>query len=127
LGDEKETTHQVFQEWPIILGVPRKVRVELHTIYAVQSASVSSISGKTLRVATHINENITPKNNGSKIVSTGLKEGIYTSGTERLEKGLKYTNSQSAKRRMRHYNRWGPTPSRQLISVPRRRCCLSIF
>ena len=90
MEDENETTHEVLQKWPIIPGVPRKVRVELHTIYAVQSASVSSVSGKTLKVVTHINVNVTPKNNGSKIMST---EGIYTSGTERLEKGLRYTNS----------------------------------
>ncbi len=68
--------------------MPRKVRVDLHTCYAVQSVSASSISGMTLRVTSHINEDTIPMINAPKILSTGIKEGICTETTERLEEGL---------------------------------------
>ena len=45
--DGKEITHKIFQKGPIVLGVARKVRIYLQTCYAIQSASVSSIFGKT--------------------------------------------------------------------------------
>ena len=76
-----------------------------------------------LMVATHINENVTPKNNGSKIISTWLKEDIYTSRTELLEKGLSDIQTRRVPR-----DGWDTIidgvqhPHDSFISVPRRRC-----
>ena len=74
--DRKVITHEVFQKRSIGLAMPGKVGVDLQTCYAVQSAYVSSISDRILSVASHIAENITPRKNAPKRLSTGYKEGI---------------------------------------------------
>lgn len=62
--------------------MPGKVGVDLQTCYAVQSASASSTSDRTLSVASHIAENITPMKNAPKRLSTGNKEGIAPGGID---------------------------------------------
>jgi hypothetical protein len=64
--------------------MPGKVGVDLETCYAVQSASVSSISDRILDVASHIAENITPRKNALKRLSTGNKEGIAPGQAQQL-------------------------------------------
>ena len=74
--DCKASTYEVFHKRSIILAMHGKVRVALQTCHAVQSASVSSVSDKILSVASHIDENTTPRKNAPKRLSTGIKEGI---------------------------------------------------
>jgi hypothetical protein len=70
--------------------VPGKVRVDLQTCRAIQPAFISSISisGKTLTVASYIDENTTPMRNAPKVLSTGIREGIYTSMTGQQYEGM---------------------------------------
>jgi hypothetical protein len=68
--------------------MPRKVRVDLQACHAIQPAFVSSISGKTLTVASYIDENTTPMRNAPKILSTGIREGIYTGMTGKQYEGM---------------------------------------
>ena len=74
--DCKATTHEVFQKRFVILAMPGKVSVALQACHAEQSASVSSISDKILSVASHIDENTTPRKNAPKKLPTGNKEAI---------------------------------------------------
>lgn len=68
--------------------MPRKVRIDLQTCHAIQPAFVSSISGKTLTVASYIDENITPMRIAPKVLSTGIGEGIYTGMTGQQVEGM---------------------------------------
>jgi hypothetical protein len=68
--------------------MPRKVRVDLQTCHAIQPAFVSSISGRTLIVASYMDENTTPMRNAPKVLSTGMREGIYTGMTGKQYEGM---------------------------------------
>jgi hypothetical protein len=41
-----------------------------------------------MRIASHIDDNVTPINSAPKTLSTGMREGISTSTTGQLKEGL---------------------------------------
>ena len=65
------------------------------TPYNLLLSHQSSISDKTLRVTSHIDEHTTPINNAPKTLSTGIREGICVNRTGQLEDGLRFAKSRS--------------------------------